>query len=115
MKDLSRAIELHPRYAEAHLSRGLAYRQMVDGEAALADLTRAIEIGLAPSHRFRPILVPAGCLMVAAIGERVRDGHPRLDSRHGFVTCSPTLFPLSVFAAPHRLCLLVDLDGKRKE
>jgi tetratricopeptide (TPR) repeat protein len=46
--DLTRALELHPTYAAAYLNRGLARRAQLDREGALADMTRALELGLEP-------------------------------------------------------------------
>lgn len=47
--DLNKAISLAPDYAEAHLNRALTHLLLIDTAAAVADFTRALELGLEPA------------------------------------------------------------------
>ena len=42
--DYSKAIEIHPAFAESHYNRGFSFYELRRNEEAIADLTRAIEL-----------------------------------------------------------------------
>jgi len=48
LADLSKVIEIDPRYATAFCLRGQVYAQLGDREKAIFDLEQALELGLDP-------------------------------------------------------------------
>ena len=44
VRELTKAIEYHPRYAEAYYNRGIAYQNLEQFNQAIADYTKAIEL-----------------------------------------------------------------------